>query len=246
MTSRHDAARPIRLLHDGLNELGLDGQEGVEPLERYVAELERWNEKLGLVHASGKELIVRHILDSLAALPVLNALLDSVADPVVADIGSGGGLPGIPLACFLPGCEVLLVERSAKKCGFLRGALIVSGISNARVIEADAATVREAASVVVLRAFHALTADTVATLMRCARPGGALCAYKGRRDRIDAELRRERGVCRDAAGGTGDSMAVDIIPVRVPFLPEERHLVVMRERRAGEAASTDHPSPPGR
>ena len=222
---------PGSLLEAGLRELGLDDPAGGDALRRYIAELERWSPKLGLVNATGAELVVRHILDSLAGVPVVRELLEATSGRVVADAGAGGGLPGIPLACFLPDAEVLLVERSGKKCGFLRGAVAISGIRNARVIEADVKTLHETAHIVVLRAFHPLSPDTVTMLTGCLRPGGALCAYKGRRERIIQEM--------------GEVAAkVRLVPVRVPFLSEERHLVIIREPRPGAGSSEDHPSPP--
>jgi 16S rRNA (guanine527-N7)-methyltransferase len=212
------------LLHHGLELLGLAGTAQVGPeehLRRYLGEIERWSSRLGLVNATGEALIVRHVLDSLAGLGTVRELLSDQPDPVIADVGTGGGFPGVPLACFLPEARVLLVERSGRKCGFLRGALPAAGIRNAEVVQSELERLDREATVVTCRAFRPLVADVRAGLLRVTRPGGAVCAYKGRRETIETEL-------ADATAATGD---VEIVRLQVPLLAEERHLVILRRER---------------
>ncbi len=213
------------VLRNGLERLGLEQQDGVGPLLAYIRELERWNERLGLVHASGAELIVRHILDSLAGLTIVKSLIEECDAPVIADIGSGGGLPGIPLSCFLPHAGVRLVERSERKCGFLRGALLAAKIRNAQVVNEDLSTLQEPFDVIVFRALRPLSEPLVNQLIRLLKPGGAICAYKGRAERAKAEV-----------ASLGDDLMTrlntEIVRVDVPFLAEERHLVILKVRAA--------------
>lgn len=94
-------------------------------LDRFVALLKQWQAKTNLIAPSTlPEIWTRHIADSLQ-------LLDLAPDArVFVDLGSGGGFPGIVLACALadkPGGHVHLVERNAKKAAFLREALRVTG-----------------------------------------------------------------------------------------------------------------------
>lgn len=216
------------VLGDGLERLGLERRDGVGHLLAYTRELERWNERLGLVHASGTELIVRHILDSLAGLTVVQSLIEECDAPVIADIGSGGGLPGIPLACFLPGARIHLVERSERKCGFLRGALLATKIRNAQVVNEDLSALREPFDVIVFRAFQPLSKPLVHQLTHLLRPGGAVCAYKGRAERVETEI-----------ASLGDDLtarlSTEIVRVDVPFLAEERHLVILKPHVADMA-----------
>lgn len=212
------------VLGDGLADLGLDHEPGAGPLFAYVRELERWNGALGLVHASGAELVIRHILDSLAAVAVVRELTAGLPAPSIGDIGSGGGLPGVPLACFMPEATVHLVERSGRKCGFLRGVAPVARIRNLTVIPKDLTEVDRAFTLVVFRAFRPLTDDLVRDLQRVIVPGGVMCAYKGRRERVDAEV-------GSLSARTIARLRIDVIPVTVPFLDEERHLVLVRDRR---------------
>jgi 16S rRNA (guanine527-N7)-methyltransferase len=209
------------LLHEGLCKLGLETRDGVQPLLTYARELARWSERLGLVHATGNDLVIRHLLDSLAGLEQVRKLISGADSPEIADIGTGGGLPGIPLACFLPEATVHLVERSGRKCDFLRGTLLASRIRNAVVVNKDVSTVHDQFRVILFRAFQPLSEPLVSQLTRLLRPGGAICAYKGRSERTRAEI-----------VSLGDDLearlSIEMVPVAVPFLEDERHLVVLK------------------
>ena len=214
-----------QLLLQGLAELNLDGRTGVTSLIAYGQELERWGEKLGLVHASGNDLVVRHLLDSLAGLKCVSSLVGGIVSPTLADIGSGGGLPGAPLACFLPQSTVHLVERSGRKCGFLRAAVLAAKIRNVVVRNEDFGRIRDRFTVVTLRAFRPLSEELMLELAPMIAPGGAVCAYKGRVERTRIEL-------SSLSTATAAGFEIEMVPLSVPFLDEERHLVVMRKRAA--------------
>ena len=117
---RYDA-----LLDSSLQSLGIafDSDQMIQ-LNAYIAELELWNPTYKLVGAEGEELITRHIIDSLSSVPVMEELLHSLGpDAEIADLGSGAGLPGIPLAIALKDYRFTLVERMGRRVGFLRNAL---------------------------------------------------------------------------------------------------------------------------
>ena len=105
----------IDKLLEGLNGLGIKASEDrLTKLELYINELELWNSRLNLVSVDDREqLIVRHILDCLAGLNIINSL----PGERLADIGSGAGLPGMLLAIFMEDRHFTLVERSRKKGG---------------------------------------------------------------------------------------------------------------------------------
>jgi 16S rRNA (guanine527-N7)-methyltransferase len=181
-------------------------------LLQYVEEIERFNPAYGLVKAANHdELIVKHILDSLAPLPYL------VHGSFLADVGSGAGFPGIPLAICLPGVQVTLIERMGRRSGFLQSVLAVLGLSNCKVEETEMEkTAPGRFDTVTFRAFHPLTPELLKQLFRLLAPGGRLAAYKGRRDKTEAEL-----------AATGLNGGFRLIPLTVPFLDEERHLVII-------------------
>ncbi len=201
------------VLTAGLEQLGISyTPEQLTGLVRYEEELRRWNRRMNLVAGGDEDLTVRHVLDSLAGLPAVAAESPSLA----ADVGSGAGLPGVPLALCLPSVRWSLVERSGRRAGFLRNVVAVLRLSNAVVVEADVKDVQDSFDVVTTRAFAPLTPDSVAPLLRVLRPAGRVVAYKGTRSRIDMELCRLHGV------------RAEVLPVSVPFLHEARHLVVLR------------------
>ncbi|GHT75295.1 ribosomal RNA small subunit methyltransferase G [Spirochaetia bacterium] len=234
------------VLNDGLIQLCHDDSdtarvleprfdEAVSLLNRYIAEIELFNPAYGLVKViDRRELIIKHILDSLAPLGIIVRLLDrfqakggsvlsscsNTAAPLrIADVGSGAGLPGIPLAIALPGVNFTLIERMGRRAGFLRNTQALLGLANLEVEEAEMEKAEAARfDLITFRAFRPLDPPILRGLSRLLRTGGLLAAYKGRRDAIEAEL---------AAIGGAHSGSSEIIPCPVPFLAEERHLVVM-------------------
>ena len=195
--------------------LGPRSAEVLRLLHIYIEEIERFNPAYGLVGARNREeLTVKHILDSLAPLGIISGLIR--AGSPAADVGSGAGLPGIPLAIALPDADFTLIERMGRRANFLRNTLAVLGLPNARVEEADMErTPGSRFDLAVFRAFRPLEPPLLRALFRLLRPGGVLAAYKGRRAAIMEEL-----------AGVED---LEIVPCPVPFLAEERHLLCLRD-----------------
>jgi 16S rRNA (guanine527-N7)-methyltransferase len=215
-------AAAAEVMAEGLRRLGIDCPPArLEALERYRLELERWNQRYGFVKASGSELVVRHFLDSLAGLPVLARLSPR---RTVLDVGSGAGFPGLPLALFLEDSRVVLLERSARKAAFLNNMVLLLGLGNVRVLELELRSLRERYDLVTFRAWSPLARELPA-LRRLLAPGGTLAAYKGRRERIEEEL-REAGLSVADAGAA--PAQAEVVRLEVPFLEEERHLVLLR------------------
>ena len=98
-----------------------------QALLQFMQLLQKWNRAYNLTGATDTDtLLHRHVLDSLSLLPHL-------AGRHVIDVGSGGGLPGIPLAIASPDREFLLLDANAKKTRFIRQCIIEIGLQNARV-----------------------------------------------------------------------------------------------------------------
>jgi 16S rRNA (guanine527-N7)-methyltransferase len=126
-----------------------------------------------------------HLADSLVALELPQVR----AARTIADLGSGAGFPGLPLAIALPRSQVWLVESNGRKCAFIVHAAEASGIANAQVINARAEAWPEgveSCDLVVARALAplAVVAEYAAPLLRL---GGTLLAWRGQRDRDDEE-----------------------------------------------------------
>ncbi|HEV8695842.1 MAG TPA: 16S rRNA (guanine(527)-N(7))-methyltransferase RsmG [Lysobacter sp.] len=202
-------------LEAGLNELGLDRALS-EPLLAYLALLARWNQAYNLTAVRDpREMVGKHLLDSLAMHSYVDAI--ARAGGALADLGTGPGLPGIPLAIVKPGLRVTLVESNGKKARFLREAVRQLGLNGVRVVESRIEAVNEPG------AYDAITARALATLPlilelggHLLKPGGALLAMKG--------VYPADEVAALPAGWavTGSH------PLRVPGLDAERHLVVVR------------------
>ena len=159
-------------------------------------------------------MVVLHLLDSLAMAPFLAEAAQAGAS--LADLGTGPGLPGIPLAIALPGLRVTLVESNGKKARFLREAVRKLGLGNARVAESRAEALDEPGAHDLLTARALDTLDgIVAVGGHLLRPGGRLLAMKGVHPREE--------IAALPPGWT----ATAVHPLRVPGLDGERHLAVI-------------------
>jgi 16S rRNA (guanine527-N7)-methyltransferase len=204
-------------LEAGLDALGLPRALAPRLLD-YLALLARWNQAYNLTAIRDpREMLSKHLLDSLA-------MAAFVGDERLADLGTGPGLPGIPLAIARPGLQVALVESNGKKARFLREAVRTLGLANARVLESRAEAVDEPAAfdVVTARALDRL-AGILAVGGHLLAPGGRVIAMKG------------QNPVEEIAELPPGWRVVAVHPLRVPGLPAERHLVEMT-RAAADAA----------
>ena len=120
-----------------LEGLEVDERQVAAKLDAFEAILRRWSARYNLVsRRDAKRLRTRHVLDSLALLPWWSGTL--------ADVGSGAGFPGVPLAVARPAARVVLVERSERKGLFLRHVAMELRLSNVEVVIADASRYRPA------------------------------------------------------------------------------------------------------
>lgn len=219
----------------GLEALNIpDIPDTAQKLSAYIHEIELFNSAYDLTGAATHEdIVVRHILDSLAPYSEIAQLIsgqkkyaaqDTAAQnietpPIIADIGSGAGLPGIPLAICFPECRFFLVERMSKRCSFLENCIAVLGLKNTVVRNMQAERIpQNSFNIVVFRAFKPLDKKTARILMRTLAPNGYLAAYKAKTEKIHAEM-------------TAISAQIpkwECRKIHVPFLPDaERHLVII-------------------
>ena len=202
-------------LDAGLRALHLDPALSL-PLARYLALLLRWNATYNLTAIRDpREMVTKHLLDSLAMAPFVASV------PSLADLGTGPGLPGIPLAIAVPGLRVTLVESAGKKARFMREAIRHLGLGNAEVAESRIESLDRPGGLQT-GTFMAITARALATLPQILSlgghllaPGGVLLAMKGTRP--DDEI----------AGLPAGWALREIHPLTVPGLGAERHLVVV-------------------
>lgn len=207
MPAPPDFPEPLRrLLDEGLDALGLD-RALAAPLLDYLALLQRWNRTYNLTAIRAPEqMVVRHLLDSLAMHPFLRP-------GTLADLGTGPGLPGIPLAIARPDVQVTLVESNGKKARFLREAVRQLGLGNARVAESRAEALDEPG------AYAQVTARALDTLAGIVAVGGHLLAPGGR-------MLAMKGVhpAAEIAALPAGWAALAVHALAVPGLDAERHL----------------------
>ena len=205
----------MKLLEDGLNRMNLRFSENqLSLLKSYISEIELWNPRYGLVNAKGDMLITRHILDSLAGVEYIASLNRKT----LADVGSGAGLPGIPLAIMIPELKVTLIERSGKRVRFLRSIKAMLALDNLTICEMDLKDVVEIFDMVTFRAFKPVEPEIIGLLMKILNNKGRMIAYKGKLENINREAEMVKEI----------ATVEDIISITVPGLKEERNLVIYR------------------
>ena len=219
--ARAERETPSAQLARGLAETRLllpDGAE--ERLLAYLALLGKWNRVHNLTALRDEaRMVSHHLLDALAVLPHLDKIRH------LADIGSGGGLPGIPLAIARPDLDVALLESNRKKSTFLEQAKIELQLANVSVhcVRAEAFHPKQAFDVVISRALSDL-AEFVRLAGHLLAPGGALMAMKG--------IHPYEEIAQLPSGWHLDGVA----ELRVPGVDAPRHLVkVVRDAAIASA-----------
>jgi 16S rRNA (guanine527-N7)-methyltransferase len=214
------SADPLALLNEGIRELGIPEPQRVHAeLAAYIAELERWNPRFGLVKYDGtEELVVKHVLDSLSAWSFLRDAAPRGTGAVL-DVGSGAGFPGIPLAVALPDISFTLVERMARRASFLKTCAILLRLSRVKVAQRDLAEMTGDFDVVTFRAVAPLP-RFIEDIDGSGVRWRTIMAYKGREERAREEIESVR---RSA----GARFTASLRPLRTPFLDEERCLAVI-------------------
>jgi len=190
-------------------ELSLDAVTQRRLLD-YVALIAKWNRVHNLTAVrDSAQMVGNHLLDCLAVLPHL-------ATGTIADVGSGAGLPGIPLALARPAHTVTLIESNHKKAAFLRQAVIELELGNVEVVSERVETWQppSAYDVVISRAFSDLP-EFVQLAGRLCAPGGTLAAMKGVHPYEEiAQLPRTFKLR-------------SVLPLKIPGMRAERHLVLL-------------------
>lgn len=200
------------LLRQGIAELGLSlPPSDDERLLDYLTLLAKWNRVYNLTALRGEaKWVTHHLLDSLAVVPHL-------PPGRIVDVGSGAGLPGIPIAFACPDTQVTLLDSNQKKGAFLTQASTELALRNVKVVIERAESYRPVTTydVVISRAFSSIS-DFIRLAGHLRTPGGVLAAMKGARP--DAETAQ-----------LPDSWTAEaIVPLHVPHLDAERHLVFLR------------------
>lgn len=215
------------MLEQGLEELGLSlDQEQQLKLLRYVKQMQRWNKTYNLTAITKpQDMLVQHILDSLAVVPCLKKLLANKQKAVtLVDVGTGAGLPGVVLAIVNAQWELLCIDSVEKKTAFIqqmRGVLELPNlnVSHSRVQDLDPL----GCDVLISRAFSSLE-NIIKWCGNHVAPGGYIVAMKGQLPTEELE---------QLSGQSGWEVE-RLISIDVPFLDAERCLVLLKNKVAHE------------
>lgn len=183
-------------------------------LLEYAALLKKWNKTYNLTALRDEDKIVsHHLLDSLTLLPYVQEA------QTLMDVGSGGGMPGIPTAICRPDLQITLLDANTKKTAFLQQAVIELGLENVTVAAGRVETMHDKkVDVVTSRAFAELH-DFIALTKHLLNENGYWAAMKGVYPYEELEHIPD----------TVEVVRVDKLDV--PMLAAERHMVLMRPKR---------------
>jgi 16S rRNA (guanine527-N7)-methyltransferase len=201
-------------LQKGIDQLHLEvTAEQVEQLLAYLDLLSKWNKAYNLTSVRDPvQMVIRHLLDSLVIAPFLEG-------ERFIDVGTGGGLPGVPMAILFPERQFHLLDSNGKKTRFLFQVKTALSLDNMNIHHSrvESFQAEQLFDVVLSRAFASLD-DMVTGCIHLLASNGHFLAMKG--ERPDEELAAVADRCQ----------LVDIHPLVVPGLAEQRHLVDMTLR----------------
>ena len=207
-----------RRLDEGLAHLDISLDEPKrEQLLQYIALLDKWNKVYNLTSVRDPErMIALHILDSLSVLPKLQC-------SNIIDVGTGAGLPGIPIAIANPYLRVSMLDTIAKKTAFVRQAIGELGLKNAEAVNARVEMYMPSSKFdrVISRAFAELK-DFVVCAGHLCTDAGAMLAMKG-------------VYPHDEIGRLPEGFIVEeTIALNVPGVVGQRHLVIIKKKLGGQ------------
>ncbi|MDX1692789.1 MAG: 16S rRNA (guanine(527)-N(7))-methyltransferase RsmG [Ketobacteraceae bacterium] len=211
MNSGRDWFLAGELLASGLSALSLAASESQQQcLIRYIQMLEKWNKAYNLTSITDwRGMVVRHLLDSVSVSPWIKG-------PAVLDVGTGAGMPGIPLAVLNPDIHFVLLDTNGKKTRFMTQVKAELGIGNIAVVKAriEQYHPEQHFDQVICRAYSSLE-KFVQQVHHIGEqnPSLELLAMKGQLP--DTEI----------AALTGKATVAGIENLQVPFLDEQRHLI---------------------
>jgi len=228
-----------RLLEEGLARLGIgepteratgkkradeqnrmSGSRVADLLDRFIEELLLWNKRTNLVSThSTREIIVRHVFDSLSVCRLLKPVNASILD-----MGSGAGFPSFPLAIVYENALIHAAERRHKRAAFLRNTALILGLGNLMVLEKDVRDIKGAYDIIIARGVGDLS-----YLYRIGRgllrENAMIIAFKGKMSEIEKEvsLLKEKTTDKD--------MHLSVQRVKIPYLEEEeRNFVIIQTK----------------
>jgi len=212
-----------QLLKEGAHEFGVKlSEKQLHLFALFLEGLWSWNRRMNLTGISEKrEMLIKLLLDPLVALPYLSS------GGTVLDIGSGAGIPGLPLKIGRPEFEVHLIESKAKKVSFLRDMIRKLGLKGIEAYKgraekrADLPTLFHFYDIVTVRALAPLK-KTISICSPYLEPGSLLVTFKG--SRIDQDIEDSERLMEELNFRTSK-----IIPYNLPETEGKRYLLILQK-----------------
>lgn len=204
-----------KILAQGIQLLGLNLSTQIQnQLIQFIKILHKWNKAYNLTSVrEPQEMVTRHILDSLTLVPYLKGQR-------IIDVGTGGGFPGIPLALAFPEQQFVLLDSNGKKIRFLIQAIADMKLNNVEAMQSRVEDYepKQCFDTVVVRAFATID-DIIAKTSHLCCPNGQILMMKGAYP------------TEELAAIAKNVSEIQVYPLEIPGLKEERHLVIKRNTK---------------
>ncbi|PIE97848.1 MAG: 16S rRNA (guanine(527)-N(7))-methyltransferase RsmG [Treponema sp.] len=218
------------LILRGLHKLNLDNDEQTNALinliQGYLQEIMTFNQKFNLIgDKRAEDIIIKHIFDSLAGFYKFKETVSQKKGALkIADMGSGAGLPGIPLAIAFKSIDlpvkITLIERMKKRCTFLHNVKAVLNLNHIEIQEEDIKNVKNHFDIVTCRAFTTLTPAILNKMKNITTASGKIILYKGNIQKTENELEK-------ISSYLNIPFKYKIEPITTPLLNAERCLAII-------------------
>ena len=225
LTEQQQFAMVAERLDRGVNSLALElSDRQKESLIAYLFELRKWNRTYNLTALKTiEEMLVQHVFDCLAVIPALEQYENkqNLEFKVIADIGSGAGLPAVVLAIARPNSRVISIDAVQKKTSFVQNAANRLGLVNLEARHSRVEQVNDVkAELVISRAFASLS-EFVRLAHPLVSPGGVMAAMKAKR--LEAEI-------EDFSAGPYPWQVHQVDELKVPEMQAERSIAWLRRK----------------
>lgn len=208
----------IKKLTEGLSILSISyTDDTIKKLDQFITLYQEWNKKFNIsTIVDEKDIITKHILDSLSVLPILIEFKLWNKSKKYIDLGTGGGFPGIPIKIVQPEIKLDLAEVNKKKICFLKEVSINLPLLDVNIIDSSIGKVSGEYNFLLTRAFGSL--KKIALEAKKYIKKGKVIAYKGKKNKVDIEIKELPLIIQKK---------LSIKEINTPFLNEERHIIIM-------------------